>query len=108
MERKFKLIPIHPFTNRQAEIIELKLKGVTSLKQIARELGISYETVKTHIYGLDPSAVLDTKGLTINDINRSELGILGIIEVLTGKRPGRNLLGPLLGDVILETNTSHT
>jgi len=106
MEREFKLIPIHPFTNRQAEVIQIILEGERNHRKIAKRLGIAYNTVVNHINGLDTSAVSADKTLTINDISRAQLGISGIIQILTGRRPGRSILGPLFGDVILETNTN--
>jgi len=105
MEKEFKLTPVHPFTDRQAEIIQLMLAGVTNIGLIAEELKIAENTVNNHIHGKDTSAALKAETLTIDAIGKTDLGIFGIIEVLTGKRPARrNLLGPLFGDVILEAN----
>lgn len=104
MEREFKLTPIHPFTNRQAEIIQLMLARITHRRKIAEELEIAYNTVRNHIQGNNTSAVLDVENPTIDDFIKTDLGILGIIEVLTGNRPAStNLLGPLFGDVIIES-----
>jgi len=84
-----RLIPLHPFTERQAEIIELIANGLAA-KEISQKLCLSNHTVYKHISGNcgDPSS-------------RSGMGIIGIIENATGVRPGRkNWLPILLNDVL--------
>ena len=89
-EPRLKITRIHPFTKRQAQIIEMKARGHNNI-QVARDLRISSGTVKNHVSGCNNGT--DT---------RSDLGILGIIERATGTRPARcNWIAPLIGDVLL-------
>jgi DNA-binding CsgD family transcriptional regulator len=84
-----RLTPLHPFTERQAEIIELLANGLMA-KEVSQKLCLSNHTVYKHISGTN-------NGL----FNRSALGIIGIIENATGVRPGRrNWLPILLNDVL--------
>lgn len=43
-DRKLKLTPINPFTEREQELIELVLAGTTSKEDIAIEMGIKTTT----------------------------------------------------------------
>lgn len=47
---KLKLTDGHPFTKRQAEIINVMANGSTQ-SEAANELGIARETVRSHFYG---------------------------------------------------------
>lgn len=46
--RELHLSPLHPFTNRQAEIIQLRIDGLSD-KQISSKLGMSHQTVKNTV-----------------------------------------------------------
>lgn len=72
------LVQIHPFTPREAEVIQQRLMGLSG-KEIAQALGITEGTVKTHI-----------------------CNIFDLIEDITQRRPyTKNWLVDLVGDVIL-------
>lgn len=90
------MAPINPFTPRQGDVIREILSGVTKNKQIAKNTGMSLGTVKNHIHGYKK------KEDEIHEAHRVKLGIFGIVEKLTGKRPydKNELIQALLGDVV--------
>ncbi len=89
-KRRLRLTPIHPFTERQAQIIKLLAAGVTQ-RNIAEILDISPNTLRNHISGVPKKGG-----------GKSALGILGIIEEATKRRPRSKVwLLPLIGDVLL-------
>lgn len=99
MSKEFKLVPINPFTPRQAEVIDLMTQGVRTNKDIAHQMGISAGTVKIFYKGHQRLSPQDL-GITQT---KSDLGIFGIVERAKGIRPTKgNLITRLLGDVILE------
>ncbi len=57
---------IKKLTPREKEIIELKIKGLVD-KQIAKELGISYGTVRNHI---------DKAKLKLRCLNTAQLALV--------------------------------
>jgi len=100
MEKEgFKFAKIHPFSERQAEIIKAIFNGYTSYKEIAEHLEISYHTVKSHLVGTDT-----TSSLTGGKATKNALGIYGIVERITGDKPSiTKLISVLLGDVVFPT-----
>ena len=76
--------PINPYTPRQAEIIELKANG-SSYKQIADQLGINVQTVKNQISGT---------------VRHGSISIYDRTERITGRRPFKNFITPMIGDVL--------
>jgi hypothetical protein len=90
---ELKLTPINPFTRQQARVLEMRANGLNN-KEISERLGLAHSTVKNIISGTlsDPHPEMDN----------SQLGIYGKIELLTGVRPDRqNLILDLIGDVLL-------
>ena len=97
MEKEsFKFAKIHPFSNGQAKVIKTLFSGYTSNNEIARYLKISPRTVRNHLSGSDTTA-----GATDEEATKTELGIFGIVERITGKRPSRTeLISTFIGDVV--------
>lgn len=94
------LSPINPFTPRQRDIINKQLEG-RAYKQGCVDLGIKLNTYKGIISGCETST---TKVMFSN--NFYSIGILGVIERFTGKRPfPETWLARLLGDVIVAEST---
>ncbi|HEY4481340.1 MAG TPA: LuxR C-terminal-related transcriptional regulator [Candidatus Brocadiaceae bacterium] len=76
------ITPINPFTPRQGEITELVANGL-DIKGVGIKLGISPRTVRNHISGtLKHGSVYDR------------------IARIKGKRPTRNFISPMIGDVL--------
>ncbi len=67
---------MHPFTQRQSEAFELYINRI-GYEKIAQILGISPSSVKDLIYGR----------LNYPDAPRSQIGVFGVVESITGIRP---------------------
>lgn len=84
-ERKGRLVltPLHPFTKREAEIIQHKANGLTTA-EIAKKLGITYRSCLNHISGTLPYGSIYER-----------------VEWITGIRPNKSNLIPILLDDVL-------
>jgi DNA-binding CsgD family transcriptional regulator len=89
--RETRLSLFHPFTARQAEIIEVAANEGADRQTIADSLHISPNTLKTHIHGDRTQRK-----------SSASLGILGVIEERTGHRPAslRTAINQLQGDIL--------
>jgi FixJ family two-component response regulator len=84
-ERDYKLVltSFHPFTPRQAEIVQLLANGASN-KEVSKKLGVSKKTINQII-----------------SFCASYDSIFDRIENLTGKRPKiKNWIFPLIDDVL--------
>lgn len=101
------LAPINPFTPIQREVLSLWIIDGLSYKEMARKLHRPQAIIRDIISG---NRVYDNSNtdLTSFSSRRSSLGILGIIEIITGKRPTGSIevLRALWGDVIIDNTAS--
>lgn len=104
MKGSIVLTQITPFTHIQIEILNcLIIKGLP-YKQIAKELRLnSTQIVKNRLYGYPRLYNADNTDKISLWNRRVGLGIFGIIEIITNKRPHNKseMLKALFGDVLL-------
>jgi len=76
------------FTDRKAEILQLILDGYGK-KHICEVLGITTNTLRNHLYGIDTSYVLNRSRVQTKTEGRNTtaMGIFGIVELLGSCRP---------------------
>jgi len=97
MEKKLYISPINPFSPEHEKVLNEILKGVSKNEEIAKKLKKSESTVRNQICGNNAVG-----GRYSTKLNLSGFGIFGIIEKITGKRPGdkNEMIQILLDDVV--------
>ncbi|MCL5784794.1 MAG: hypothetical protein M1142_05605 [Patescibacteria group bacterium] len=103
IEGQLCLSPINPFLPVHRQILECWLVKGLSYQEGIKELNLTQDIIEDRIYG-DGSCNISNTDRSSFWLRRRSLGIFGIIEVLTGKRPQNRdeALEALVGDIILE------